>query len=168
MTTSSLALADTLRDEEPTPGGALGAGSEGGGRHEEVSSVTVTPTVTAPPTDKRILTNGAELERWNAYNKLVSVLLLSTKGATNSFLVRFSRRFDSRQVPDGRVMWKAMIEKYLNSFIQRRRIMMPKLSGIVTKPNQDPEEYLTEMFQQWDKLEHTARGSRRRAFWISF
>ena len=31
---------------------------------------------------------------------------------------------------------------------------MHKLDGMVMGPNQDPEEYLTEVFQQRDELEH--------------
>ena len=31
---------------------------------------------------------------------------------------------------------------------------MRKLNGMVMMPNQDPDEYLTEVFQQRDELEH--------------
>ena len=99
------------------------------------------------PTDKLILTNGAELEGWDAYNKqLFSVLFLSIKCTANSFLVRFSGRPDSRQQPDGQAAWKAMTQKYLNSSMQRRCILIHKLNGMVMMPNQNPDEYLTEVF----------------------
>ena len=47
-----------------------------------------------------------------------------------------------------------MGEKYLNSSMQRRRILMRKLNGMTVRPNQDPGEYLTQGFQQRDELEH--------------
>ena len=31
---------------------------------------------------------------------------------------------------------------------------MRKLNGMTMRPNQDPDEYLTEVFQQRDELEH--------------
>ena len=56
MATNSSVLADALEDEEPTPGGK---GDEGGGRHDEISSVTVPSMEIVPPTDGIILANGA-------------------------------------------------------------------------------------------------------------
>ena len=47
-----------------------------------------------------------------------------------------------------------MGEEYLNSSMQRRRVKMRKLNGMTMRPNQDPDEYLTEVFQQRDELEH--------------
>ena len=96
VTTSSSALADAMEGEKPTPG------VEGGGQHEEISSVTVASMATVPSTDELILANRAELVQWDAYNKqLYSVVFLYTKGAANSFLVRFAGRPSSRQQPDG-------------------------------------------------------------------
>ena len=136
--TSSSTLSDVLENEEPTPGGV---GGEGGEQHEEVSSVIVPSMVTVPPTDELVLTNQGELERWDAYNKqLCSVLLSSTKSAVNSFLFRFAGRSDSRNQPEGQAAWKKMAEKYLNSSLQWRRILMRKLNGMVTRPEQDPDE----------------------------
>ena len=107
MTNSSSVLADTLEYEEPTAAGAFVAGGEGDCRHEEISSMTVTPTVTIPPTDELILANGAELDRWYPHNKkLFSVLNPSTKGGANSFLIRFAERSDSRQQREGQAAWK--------------------------------------------------------------
>ena len=111
--------------------------------------------LTVPPTDELTLANRAELVRWDAYNKqLYSVLFLFTKRASNSFLVRFAGRPNSRQQPDGQAAWKAMGEKYLNSSMQRRRILMHKLNGMTMRPNRDPDEHLTAFFQQRDELEH--------------
>ena len=94
VTTSSLALVDALEGEEPTLGGKDG---EGGGRHEKIFSVTIPAMGTIIPTDKLILANRAELERWDVYNKHPgSILFLSSKGAANSFLVRVAGRSDSR------------------------------------------------------------------------
>ncbi|CAM9405376.1 unnamed protein product, partial [Ascophyllum nodosum] len=44
--------------------------------------------------------------------------------------------------------------KCLNSSMQRRRILMRKLNGMVMRPNQDPDKYLTRGFRQHDDLEH--------------
>ena len=150
VTTSSSALADALKGEEPTPGGE---GREGN-RHEEVSSVTVPSIVIAPPADKLILANGAELKRCDVYNKQFYILLfLSTKDAANSWLVRFAGRPDSRQRPDEQAVWKSITEKYLNSLMQQRRIIICKLNGVVMTPNQDPGEYFTKVFRhRWDEL----------------
>ena len=110
---------------------------------------------TVPPMDKLILTNRAELVRWDAYNtQFYSVLVLCTKGAANSFLVRFARRSDSRQQLDEQAAWRAMGKKYLNSSMQRRRILMRKLNGMAMTPNQDPDEYVAQIFQQPNELEH--------------
>ena len=57
-TTSSSALADAMEGEEPTPGGE---GMEGGGKHEEISSATVSSMATAPSMDELILANRADL-----------------------------------------------------------------------------------------------------------
>ena len=57
VTTSGLALADTLEGEERTPGGEGGKGR--GERQEENSFVTVLTMVTVPPTEEHILANGA-------------------------------------------------------------------------------------------------------------
>ena len=109
MTTNSSALADALEDEEWILGCGCG---KGGGRHEEISTVTVSSMVTFPPTDEVIFANEAELKRWDVYNKqLYSVLFLCTIGAANSFLVRFVGRPDSRQQTDGQAAWKTMPEK---------------------------------------------------------
>ena len=63
--------------------------------------MTVPPTVTIRPTDELILANGAELEHWYPHNKqLSSVLTLSTKCETKSFLMHFAERSDSRQQRD--------------------------------------------------------------------
>ena len=111
--------------------------------------------MTFPPTGEFILTIVAERERWDAYNKQpYSVLFLSSKGAVNSFFVRFAGKPDSRQQPDGQVAGKAMIEKYLNSSMQWWRIFMRKLNGMVMIPNQEPDESLTEVVQQRNELEH--------------
>ena len=142
----SSALVDALEGEQPTPGGE---GREDGRLHEEISSVTVLPM------DELILANGAEPERWDVCNKeLYSVLSLSTRGEASSFLVRFAERPDSRQQPDGQAAWKALTDTYLNSSMQRRRILLRTLNGLVMMPNQDPDEYLMEVFQQRDELEH--------------
>ena len=94
VTTSNSALDDAMEGEEPTPGGE---GIEGGGPHEEISSVTVPSMATVPSTDELILANRAELVQWDAYNKkLYSVLFLYTKGAAKSFHVRFAEaRFEA-------------------------------------------------------------------------
>ena len=149
VTTRSSALADAMEGEEPTPG------VEGGGQHEEISSVTVPSMATVSSTDELILANRAELVQWDAYNKpLYSVLFLCTKDAANSFRVRFAERPGSRQQPDRQVAWRAMGEKYLNSSMQRRRILIRKLNGMTMSPNEDSDEYLTQVFQPRDELEH--------------
>ena len=38
--------------------------------------------------------------------------------------------------------------------MQQRRILTCKPNGMVMIPNQDPDEYLTEVFQQRDELGH--------------
>ena len=115
--------------------------------------------VTVLPTDELILASRAELGRWDAYNnQLYSVLFLSIKGAVNGFLICFARRPNSGQQPDGQVAWEAMAEKDLSSIMQRRRILMRKLTGMVMRPNQDLDEYLTEVFQQRDELEHISES----------
>ena len=149
MTIISSALADAMEGEEPTPG--VG----GGGQHEQISSVTVPSMATVPSTDELILANRAELVQWDTYNKqFYSVLFLYTIDAANSFLVRFAGRPCSRQQPDRRAAWRATGEKCLNSSMQRRHILKHKLNGMTMRPNQDPDEYLTEVFQQRDELEH--------------
>ena len=149
VTTSSSTLADAMEGEEPTPG----VKSEG--QRKEISSVTVPSMATVPSTDELILTNRAGLVEWDDYIKqLYSVLVLCTKGAANSFLVHFSGRPVSRQQPDRQAAWRAMGEKYLNSSMQRRRVLMRKLNDMTMTPNQDPDEYLTQIFQQRDELEH--------------
>ena len=128
--------------------------------------MTVLSIVTVSPTDDSTLANRPELERRDAYNKqLYSVLLLFTKGATNRFLVRFAGRPDSGQQPNGQVKWNVMTEKYLNSLMQQRRIIMRKLNGMVIKPNQDPDDYLTEVFQQRHELEHISESLTEARIW---
>ena len=152
MTTSSSVLADAMEGEELTPGRE---GIEDGGQQEEISLVTVSSMATVPSTDERILDNGVELMQWDAYNKqLYSVLFLCTKGAANSFLVCCAGRPGSRQESDRQAAWRATGEKYLSSSMQRWRILMRKLNGMTMKPNKDPDEYLTEVFQQRDELEY--------------
>ena len=157
MTTSSSLLANTLVGEEPIPVGPLVTNDEGGeadGRHEEIT-VTVLPMVIAPPTNKRILTNEAELERWDAYKKkLFSVLFLSTKDAVNRFIVCFAGTPGSTQQVGRQAVWKAMSDKYLIFLMQWQYILMRKLNGMVMLPNQDPNENLIEVFQQRNELEH--------------
>ena len=154
-----------MKGEEPTSGGE---GIEGGGQHEEISSVTVPSITTVPSTDTLILANRVDLIQWDAYNKQIySVLFLCTKGATNSFIFRFAGRLGSRQQPDGQAAWRAMNEKYLNCSMQRRRILMRKLNGMIMRPDQDPDENLSEVFQQLNELEHMVRVLRRRVSWIS-
>ena len=149
VTTSSSEVADAVEGEEPTPG------VRGEGQHDEISSVTVPSMAIVPSMDELILVNRAELVQWDAYNKqLYSILFLCTKGAANSFFVRFAGRPGSRQQPDGQAAWRAMGEKYLNSSMQQRRIRMRKLKSMTIRSNQDPDENLTEVFQQRDELEH--------------
>ena len=156
VTTSSSALADALEGEQSTPGWE---GIESGGQHKESSSVIVPSMATVPPMDELILANRAEVVRWDAYNKkLYSVLFLCTQGALNSFLVRFAGRPNSRQQPDGQAAWRATGEKYLNSSMQRRRILMRKLNGMTMRPNQDLYEYFTEVIRQRDELEHISES----------
>ena len=129
---SSSALADAMESEELTPDGES---IEGGGQLEEISSVTVLSMATVPTTDGLILANRTEFVKWDAYNKQhYSVLFLSTKGAANSILARFAGRPGSRQQPDGQAAWRAMGEKYLNSSMQRWRILMHQLNRMATAP----------------------------------
>ena len=102
--------------------------------------MTLPPIVTVPMTDELIIANPAEIERWDACIKqLYSVLFLSTKGAANSFLVRFAGRPGAKQQPDEQALaGKTKAKKYLNSSMQRRRIVMRKLNDMVMMPNQDP------------------------------
>ena len=83
-------------------------------------------------------------------------------------LVRFAGRPSSRQQPDRQAAWRVIDEKYLNSSMQRRHILMCKMNGMTMRPNQDPDEYLTEVFQQRDELEHIGESYTRRASCISF
>ena len=46
----------------------------------------------------------------------------------------------------------------MNSSVQRRRILMRKLSGMIMKPNQDSDEYLTEGFHNRNELEHSGES----------
>ena len=41
---------------------------------------------------------------------------------------------------------------------------MRKLNDMVMMPNQHPDEYLTEVVQQWDELKHIGEVSQRRTF----
>ena len=50
--------------------------------------------------------------------------------------------------------WRAMGKKYLSSSMQRRHLLMHKLNGMTMTRNQDPDQYLTQVFQQRDELEH--------------
>ena len=152
VTTSSSALADALEGEELTPGGE---GGEDGGQHEKIFSVTVPSMVTVPPTDEPILANRAEMERWDTSDKqLYSTLFLSIKSAANTFPVLFAESCDSRQQPDGQAALKAMADKYLHSSKQGRRVLKHKLKGMVMIPDQDPDEKITQVFQQQDEFEH--------------
>ena len=114
---------------------------------------------TVLPRGELILANQVELVQWDAYNKELYIILFScTKGAANSFLVRFTGRPDSGQQPDGKSARKAMGDKCLNSSMQRRRFLMRKLSDMAMMPNQDSDEHLTGIFQQRDKLEPTGES----------
>ena len=125
-----------------------------GWTHEEIPSVRVPSMATVPSTDELILANRAEFVQWDAYNKqLYRVLFLCTKGGENSFLICFAGRPGSRQQLDGQVAWRAMGEKYLNSSMQWRCILMRKLNGMTMTPNQHPDEYFTQLVQQRDELE---------------
>ena len=116
--------------------------------------------------DELILANGAELERRDAHNKqLFSALILPTKGVANSFLVRFAGRTDSRQQLDGQAAWKEVTDKYLNSSVQRWRILILKLNGMVIMQNQDPGEPFAEVFQQRDELEKIGESCTKVHFW---
>ena len=111
--------------------------------------------MTAPPAEELILANAAKLERWDAYNKqLFSVLFLFTKDAANSFLIRLTGRPNSRQQFDGQAAWKPMAKICLILSMQRRRILMRKLNGMVMRSNQDHGKHITKVFQQRDELEH--------------
>ena len=78
----------------------------------EISSATVLPMVTVPLMDEITLTNGAEVERWDAYNKhILMLLLLSTKCVANSFPRPLCREAQhSRRQSDEQVAWKAMTD----------------------------------------------------------
>ena len=71
------------------------------------------------------------------------------------------------QQPDGQAAWTAMDEIFLKSSMQRRRILMGKLKGMIMRPNQDPDEYLTEIFQQRDELEGIDESLTEARIWIS-
>ena len=113
--------------------------------------------------DEPILANGAELERWSVYKKqLYSVLVLSTKGVANTFLVLFAGGPDTRQQPDGQAAWTTIIEKHLNSSIQRRGLPMFKSNCMVMMLNQDRGEYLTKV-DTLPRCSSRRRGSKRSA-----
>ena len=144
MAISSSALADALEGKEPIPGVK---GREGGGQHEDFFSVTVPSMATVPPTDELILANRA--------NSAMGFLQQEALQRLNHVYQRRSRQLlrplcrEARlQQPDGQVAWRAMGGKYLNSSKQWWRILMRKLNGMAMRLNQDPDEYLTGVFQQ--------------------
>ena len=162
MATSSSALADAMEGEEPTPGRE---GIKGEGQHKEISSGTVPSMATVLSMDELILANGDEIVQWDAYNKqLYSVLFLWTKDAANRFLVRFAGRPGLRQQSDGQAAWRAMGAKYLNSSMQRRRILMRKLNSMPMTPNQDSD--ILRFFSSGMSSSTSVRLLQRRASWI--
>ena len=65
------------------------------------------------------------------------------------------------QQPDGQAAWTAMTQIFLNSSL------MGKLKGMLMRPNQDPDEYLTGVFQQRDELEGIDESLTEARIWIS-
>ena len=148
VTTISLALADAMEGEEPTPG------VQGGGQHEEISSMTVSSMATVPSTDELILANRAELVQWDAYNnalqRLASVYQRRSQQLTYP-LYREARLeattgWTGAAESNGRTIPQLFNTAAAYSDGQTERLTMT--------PNQDLDEYLTHIFQQRSELEH--------------
>ncbi|CAM9512073.1 unnamed protein product, partial [Sphacelaria rigidula] len=51
-----------------------------------------------------------------------------------------------------KIAWEALVGKYENSSKQRRRILMRQLDNIKILPGQDPDVFLTKMYELRDQL----------------
>lgn len=113
-----------------------------------------TPASTVP-TDERIVSNQTILDDWDGFKKQrFDVLLLSTTGIANGFLVRFTGRPDSDHQPDRQGASRAMTEKCLNFSMQRRCLLMRQFDSKIMSPKQDPDQYMKEVHQLRDEVEH--------------
>ncbi|CAM9872998.1 unnamed protein product, partial [Sphacelaria rigidula] len=53
---------------------------------------------------------------------------------------------------DDKIAWEALVGKYDNSSQQRRRILMRQLDNIKMSPGQDPDVFLTKIYELRDQL----------------
>ena len=97
--------------------------------------------------------NMRDLENWDRCNEqLFNVLYLSTTGPAASYLLRYQPKGSER--PNGIRAWEALISKYQNSSKQRIRILMRELNSTSMSPGQDPDTFLSRVYQLRDELEN--------------
>ncbi|CAM9523918.1 unnamed protein product, partial [Sphacelaria rigidula] len=53
---------------------------------------------------------------------------------------------------DGKIAWEGLVGKYENSSKQRRRILMRQLDNMKMSPGQDPDVFLTKIYELRDQL----------------
>ena len=98
--------------------------------------------------------NMRDLENWDRCNEqLFNVLYLSTTGPAASYLLRYQPNKGSER-PNGIRAWEALISKYQNSSKQRIRILMRELNSTSMSPGQDPDTFLSRVYQLRDELEN--------------
>ncbi|CAN0036856.1 unnamed protein product, partial [Sphacelaria rigidula] len=64
--------------------------------------------------------------------------------------VRFEPKDRAR--PDGKIAWGVLVGKHENSLKQLRRIFMRQLDNIKMSPGQDPDVFLTKVYELRDQL----------------
>ncbi|CAN0018277.1 unnamed protein product, partial [Sphacelaria rigidula] len=98
-----------------------------------------------------------EVERWDRCNQqLFHVLYLSTTGPAASYLLRFQPKGSEK--PNGKRAWGALISKYQNSSKQRTRILMRELNSVTMSPGQDPDTFLSKVYQLRDELDNVGEA----------
>ena len=93
-----------------------------------------------------------DIEVWDTGNAhLFSVLRLTTTGATQSVLLKFGPK--NGQPGNGREAWLALKNKYKDTSRQRRRTLLCRLDNSVMRSDDDPDVFLSEVFQLRDEFD---------------
>jgi len=85
-----------------------------------------------------------------ANEQLFNILYLTTTGPANSYMLRFEPQ--GSDLPDGKKAWDGLIAKYQNSSKQRRRILMRQLDNLTMSQGEDPDLFLSKIYQIKDEL----------------
>ena len=92
-----------------------------------------------------------QIKAWNIANEhTFSVLRLATTGTARIVLLKFEPR--SGRQGNGKETWLALKNTYQKTSRQRRRTLLRLLDNSVTKPDIDPDVFLSKVLQLRDEL----------------